>query len=70
MGRFSAWEIAVVIILIVLIFGGRKLPELGRSLGKGITNFRDALKNPKPDSSADEASKDAKDSKDDPPAKS
>jgi sec-independent protein translocase protein TatA len=66
MGRFSGWEIAVVIILIVLIFGGRKLPELGRSLGKGITNFRDALKNPKPDPGTDEASKD---SKDDPPAK-
>ncbi|MDR2353061.1 MAG: twin-arginine translocase TatA/TatE family subunit [Deltaproteobacteria bacterium] len=56
-GRFSVWEIIIVLVLVILIFGGRKLPELGRSLGKGITNFRNALKNPK-DEGADENSKD------------
>ncbi|MDR2199618.1 MAG: twin-arginine translocase TatA/TatE family subunit [Deltaproteobacteria bacterium] len=44
MGRFNIWEIVIVLVLIVIIFGGRKLPELGRSLGRGITNFRNALK--------------------------
>jgi sec-independent protein translocase protein TatA len=44
MGRFSVWEIVVIVILVVLIFGGRRLPELGRGLGKGLANFRNSLK--------------------------
>ncbi|MDR2340147.1 MAG: twin-arginine translocase TatA/TatE family subunit [Deltaproteobacteria bacterium] len=59
-GRFSVWEIVVVVILIIIIFGGRKLPELGRSLGRGITNFRNALKNPKEGTEAEEDAKDRK----------
>lgn len=37
-------EILVIILLVVLIFGARKIPELGRGLGEGIKNFRKALK--------------------------
>ncbi|MDR1039108.1 MAG: twin-arginine translocase TatA/TatE family subunit [Deltaproteobacteria bacterium] len=44
MGRFSLWEIVVIVILVVVIFGGRRLPELGRGLGKGLANFRSSLK--------------------------
>ncbi|MDR2352868.1 MAG: twin-arginine translocase TatA/TatE family subunit [Deltaproteobacteria bacterium] len=43
-GRISPWEIIVIVILVVIIFGGRRLPELGRSLGKGLKNFRESLK--------------------------
>ncbi|MDR1080512.1 MAG: twin-arginine translocase TatA/TatE family subunit [Deltaproteobacteria bacterium] len=44
MGRFSVWEIVVIVILVIVIFGGRRLPELGRGLGKGLANFRNSLK--------------------------
>ena len=37
-------EIVLLLVLLVLIFGARKLPELGRGLGEGIKNFRGSLK--------------------------
>lgn len=39
------WEL-VVILLIILILFGRRLPELGEGLGKGIRSFRKAVKEP------------------------
>jgi len=38
------WEIGIVLVLILLIFGPRKLPELGKSLGKSIRGFRTGMK--------------------------
>ena len=38
------WEIAIVLVIALLIFGPRKLPDLGRSVGKSITGFRRGLK--------------------------
>lgn len=38
------WEIAIVLVLILLIFGPRKLPDLGASLGKSIRGFKRGLK--------------------------
>ncbi len=38
------WEIAIVLILALLIFGPKKLPDLGSSLGRSITGFRKGLK--------------------------
>ena len=35
-------EILVILLIIVFIFGGNRLPELGRGLGRGIRNFKDA----------------------------
>ncbi|RMG44869.1 MAG: twin-arginine translocase TatA/TatE family subunit [Acidobacteria bacterium] len=37
-------ELLVLLILLVLIFGARKLPEIGRGLGEGIKNFRASMK--------------------------
>lgn len=39
----GATELLVILAVILLIFGGRKLPEVGAALGKGISNFRNAL---------------------------
>ncbi|CAN5306649.1 hypothetical protein BH23ACT9_BH23ACT9_07000 [soil metagenome] len=36
-------EIALIVFLALLLFGGRKLPELGSSVGKTITNFRKGI---------------------------
>ena len=36
-------ELIVILIIVVVIFGASKLPQLGRGLGEGISNFRDGL---------------------------
>jgi sec-independent protein translocase protein TatA len=38
-------EIIIIAIIILLLFGGRKIPELMKGLGKGIKEFKDASKN-------------------------
>ena len=48
MGNIGAWELFIIVILVVVIFGGKKLPELGRGLGKGLANFRQAVREPDP----------------------
>jgi sec-independent protein translocase protein TatA len=37
-------EIVVILFIIILIFGASRLPEIGRGLGKGIRNFKDATR--------------------------
>ena len=37
-------EIVIVLLIALLLFGGKKLPEIGRGMGKGIREFRDATK--------------------------
>lgn len=44
LGMFGGWEIAIIIFAIVLIFGGRKIPELMRGLGQGMKEFKNASK--------------------------
>ncbi len=48
MGRFGIWEVLVILAIAALVFGGKRLPELGRGLGAGLANFKEALKS-KPD---------------------
>lgn len=38
----GAWEIIVILLVVLLLFGGKKLPELARSLGEGIREFKKA----------------------------
>ena len=38
------WEILVILFVIILIFGGKKLPELARGLGLGLKEFKKATK--------------------------
>ena len=37
------WEILLVLIVILVLFGAKRLPELARGLGLGINEFRDAV---------------------------
>ena len=39
----GTWEIILIALAILLIFGGKKIPELMRGLGKGIRSFKDGL---------------------------
>ncbi len=38
-------ELIIILVIIVIIFGAGKLPEIGGGIGKGIKNFKDATKN-------------------------
>lgn len=44
MGLVGPWQIAIIVVLILLLFGGKKIPELMRGLGSGIKEFKDASK--------------------------
>jgi sec-independent protein translocase protein TatA len=40
---FSIWQIAIVLVIALLVFGPKRLPELGASLGKGMREFKDSI---------------------------
>jgi len=44
MGRIGLPELIIILVIIILIFGANRLPEIGRGIGKGIRNFREAGK--------------------------
>jgi sec-independent protein translocase protein TatA len=44
MGMVGPWQWAIIGIAILLLFGGKKIPELMRGLGSGIKEFKDASK--------------------------
>jgi sec-independent protein translocase protein TatA len=43
--RLGLPELLVILGIVILIFGASRLPELGRGIGKGIKNFKDATRN-------------------------
>jgi sec-independent protein translocase protein TatA len=42
-GPVGPMELLVIVLIIVIIFGARRLPELGKSLGEGIKNFKKSI---------------------------
>ncbi len=44
MGSLGMPELLLIALVFIIIFGGGKLPQLGRGLGEGIRNFRDAMR--------------------------
>ncbi len=44
LGGLGAPEIILILVILLLLFGGKKIPELARGLGKGIKEFKDASK--------------------------
>jgi sec-independent protein translocase protein TatA len=44
LGILGTQEIVLIVIALLLLFGGKKIPELARGLGKGIREFKDASK--------------------------
>lgn len=43
-GLFQPMHLLVILLICLLVFGPRRLPELGKGLGEGIRGFRDAMK--------------------------
>ncbi len=61
-GPLGIPELAIIVVVILLIFGARRLPEIGTSMGKGIRTFKTALMG---EDEKEEAEKTATGSKDD-----
>jgi sec-independent protein translocase protein TatA len=43
MPNVGPWEIILLLLLALLLFGAKRLPEIGRSMGKGMREFKDSL---------------------------
>ncbi len=52
-GTVGPQELLIVLLIVVIIFGARKLPELGKSLGDGIRNFKKSMSNKDEESHSD-----------------
>jgi sec-independent protein translocase protein TatA len=44
MDIFQPWHLLILAIIVIVFFGGRKLPELGKGLGEGLKGFKEGLK--------------------------
>jgi sec-independent protein translocase protein TatA len=44
MGSIGPWQIVLIVLVVLLLFGGKKIPELMKGLGKGMKEFKDATK--------------------------
>ena len=54
MGGIGGWEILLIFLVILLVFGAKRIPEIARGLGKGIREFKDATSNIKNELSLDD----------------
>ncbi|MFC1558139.1 twin-arginine translocase TatA/TatE family subunit [candidate division KSB1 bacterium] len=53
-GSLGPMELVIIFVIILLIFGGKKLPELARGLGRGIKEFKKATKDVQDDLNLDD----------------
>ena len=44
LGNIGGTEILLIVLVILLLFGGKKIPELMKGIGKGVKNFKDGVK--------------------------
>jgi sec-independent protein translocase protein TatA len=42
-GWIGPWELAILLLVVLLVFGPKRLPEMGRSLGKSMREFKDSV---------------------------
>ena len=53
LGAMGPWQIVLIIAVVLLLFGGKKIPELMKGLGKGIKEFKDATNGEKKEETND-----------------
>ena len=51
LGMIGPWQIVIIIAVVILLFGAKKIPELMKGVGKGIREFKDATKDESDDES-------------------
>ena len=59
LGIIGPWQIVIIALVIVLLFGGKKIPELMKGVGKGVKSFKEGMKDVE-----EEINDDNKDNKD------
>ncbi len=57
LGMVGPWQIGLIIVVVLLLFGGKKIPELMKGLGSGIKEFKNAAKDDQPADSKKEEEK-------------
>jgi sec-independent protein translocase protein TatA len=63
-GTFGIQELLVILLIVVFLFGARKIPEIARGLGEGIRGFRSSLKGPEEETDKPQKSNEATNSPD------
>jgi len=56
LGMVGPWQIGLIVLVVLLLFGGRKIPELMRGLGGGVKEFKNAVKEDEGNSSSSTSS--------------
>lgn len=51
LGFIGPWQIALIVAIVLLLFGGKKIPQLMRGMGSGIKEFKDGMKEGEKDAS-------------------
>ena len=57
LGNLGTGEIEIIAIVVLLLFGGKKIPELMKGIGKGVKNFKDGVKGLEDDIKLDDTEK-------------
>lgn len=53
-GWIGPWEILILLVVILLVFGPKRLPEFGKSLGRGMREFKNSIRDITDDNEPDE----------------
>ena len=48
-GGIGGWEVLLILLIVLIFFGAKRIPELARGMGKGLREFKDATTNIKKD---------------------
>lgn len=57
LGVIGPWQIVLIVAVVLLLFGGRKIPELMRGLGGGVKEFKNAIKEDENDTDSSSSDK-------------
>ena len=63
LGSFGAGEIIIIALIVLLLFGGKKIPELMKGIGKGVKSFKDGIKGIEDEINADDSKETKKEEK-------
>ena len=62
-GSFGAGEVIIIALIVLLLFGGKKIPELMKGIGKGVKSFKDGVKGIEDEINADVTKEEKKEEK-------